>query len=282
MRLSSSERALTRFLPTNGSIEEAACSDFGRICCLRQHFSHGIRIGLVKAYSPVNRALNSQLQPKVGQTMKKKSFQIILLAMLVASVAPLLPTTAQPSAAYQAEEQAFRARQEEGSRLHRTYGENSPQYQEWLHREKGSSASQQPYPAYQGNQGYPGYQGNYKSHKKHKKDRHCKNDNNWNNSNNWHNNNNATNTSSWNWDAHNWKEQKDYLKCHWRRHDEHRMSAQQQQQLDAQMRAQWMQYHNNKWQGNPTWNQYSDPGFLDYIHNRNPGLLQTLRTQIGF
>lgn len=204
--------------------------------------------------------------------MKNKRLSIILLSAAVAFFA-MLPASSQTP--YQTEEQAFRARQDEGSRLHQTYGEHSPQYQQWLQREKGIAPSQQPYPAYRENPNYSGYQGDsgYRGRKKNKHKRHF--DRSWNSCNDNRSNN-------WNWDAHNWSEQRDYLKNHWSRHDEQRMSALQRQQLDAQMRAQWMQYKNNRWQGNPTWNQYSDPGFLDYIHTRNPSLMQTLRTQIGF
>ncbi|MBY0549728.1 MAG: hypothetical protein K2W95_20810 [Candidatus Obscuribacterales bacterium] len=204
--------------------------------------------------------------------MKIKRLPILLIASIVASFT-LLPAKSQTHS--QAEEQAFRARQDEGSRLHQTYGEHSPQYQQWLQREKGGIAPQQQYPAYRVNPDYSDCQGNsgYRGYKKNKNKRHSDRS--------WHRyNDNRSN--NWNWDAHNWSEQRDYLKNHWSRHDEQRMSALQRQQLDDQMRAQWIQYKQNRWHGNPTWNQYSDPGFLDYIHTRNPSLMQTLRTQIGF
>lgn len=189
--------------------------------------------------------------------MKSKALPIMLIALIAASGA-ILPVTAQ-TPAYQAEEQAFRARQNEGARLHDTHGANSQQFQQWSHQEKGTVPQSQ----YYSNNGYRG-------------------NNRWNRSNNRSSRYNANRSANWNWDAHNWNDQRSYLKSHWNRHDDRRMSAQQRQQLDNQMRAQWMQYKNNNWRGNTTWNQYNDPGFLDYIHTRNPSLMQTLRTQIGF
>lgn len=56
--------------------------------------------------------------------------------------------------AYQAEEQAFRARQNEGARLYEMYGQNSAPYLNWAVREKGLSPSYaNPYNLYQ--QYYP-------------------------------------------------------------------------------------------------------------------------------
>lgn len=222
----------------------------------------------------------------------KKSLLGIFTALLLAQTS----ATAQPSAAYQAEEQAFRARQNEGARLHQTYGENSPQYQEWLRREKGgATAVPQQAPANPYPYGYQGYDdrrsGSHKRKKKHHK---------WSDNQKWSENQNCSANNNWNWNAHDWAEQKAYMRSHWKRNDE-QLSAMQRQQLDNEMRAQWLQYHNrnnnnnnwnnnnnnNSWNNNsawsnPNWNQYSDPGFLDYIHNRQPGLLQQLRTQLGF
>lgn len=182
--------------------------------------------------------------------------------------------TAQVSSSYQSEEQAFRARQDEGARLHQTYGENSPQYQDWLRREKGGGVQQSQYPPNQSYSGYQPYQDRY--FKKNRKKHHSK----------WYQDGNPNQTSNWNWDSHNWAEQKACLRSNWGRQNGS-LSPLQQQQLDAQMRAQWLQYNSNKgnnnWaQTNSNWNQYSDPGFLDYIHSRSPGLLQQLRTQLGF
>jgi hypothetical protein len=48
------------------------------------------------------------------------------------------------------------------------------------------------------------------------------------------------------------------------------------------MRQQWLQYHNNNWKGNYSWDQYSDPQFLDYVHTRNPSMLMSIRNSLGF
>jgi hypothetical protein len=72
--------------------------------------------------------------------MKMKKPLIVLFA-LGALMVTSIPADAQynyyTSPQYQAEEQAFRARQNEGARLHETFGENSPQYMNWYSREKG-------------------------------------------------------------------------------------------------------------------------------------------------
>ncbi len=87
--------------------------------------------------------------------------------------------------------------------------------------------------------------------------------------------------NKWNWNQHNWNDQRSYLRNNWRQRNG-RLSAQQQQQLDAQMRAQWLRYHNNNWNGQYTWDQYSDPQFLDYIHSNDPSLMSTIRSSFGF
>lgn len=73
--------------------------------------------------------------------MTIKNTFLTLLA-LGAVVITGLPADAQynyyTSPQYQAEEQAFRARQNEGARIHETFGENSPQYMNWHFREKGT------------------------------------------------------------------------------------------------------------------------------------------------
>ncbi len=55
-----------------------------------------------------------------------------------------------------------------------------------------------------------------------------------------------------------------------------RISPTQEQVLINQMQPQYMAY-NNQFSGVPTWSQYSDPGFVDYLHNRQPGILTTVR-----
>lgn len=186
--------------------------------------------------------------------MKMRTAQwVMAVAMILASTSA---ATAQTS--YQAEEQAFRARQDEGARLHQTYGESSPQYQDWLRREKGI-VPQSNIPNYQTNSGY--YPGNSGSRGRKNRWKHNK-------------------SNRWNWDAHNWNDQRNYLSSHWR--DNSQLSPWQQQQLDNQMRAQWLQYHQNRWQGATSWNQYNDPGFLNYLHNNNPSLMQQIRARLGF
>lgn len=87
--------------------------------------------------------------------------------------------------------------------------------------------------------------------------------------------------NKWNWNQHNWNDQRSYLRNNWRQRNG-RLSAQQQQQLDAQMRGQWLRYHNNNWNGSYNWDQYSDPNFLDYVHNNDPSLMTRIRSSFGF
>lgn len=87
--------------------------------------------------------------------------------------------------------------------------------------------------------------------------------------------------NNWQWDQHNWNDQRSQLRNNWRLRND-RLSAQQQQQLDEQMRAQWLRYHNNQWNGPNNWSQYSDPNFLDYIHTNNPSLMTRIRSAVGY
>lgn len=89
------------------------------------------------------------------------------------------------------------------------------------------------------------------------------------------------NNNGWNWERHNWNEQRQYMHDNWRARRA-RMNALQQQQLDAQLRAQWLAYKNNSYNGPYNWDMYSDPMFLDYVHMRNPSLLTTIRSILGF
>lgn len=77
--------------------------------------------------------------------------------------------------------------------------------------------------------------------------------------------------------VYDWNTERGLYNRHW-----NRMSATNRRALDAQMRAQWRAYHNNNWNGAYSWNNYNDPAFMDYLHNRNPGLLTNLRTSLGF
>jgi hypothetical protein len=93
----------------------------------------------------------------------------------------------------------------------------------------------------------------------------------------------ATNTNASrgnNWDNRSWNDQRTQLRQDWKDRHNH-LSAVQQQQLDAQLKAQWVEYHHNSWQGQTSWDQYSDPQFLDYLHTKNPSLLTTIRNAFG-
>lgn len=85
----------------------------------------------------------------------------------------------------------------------------------------------------------------------------------------------------WNWNKHNWDDQRDYLHNNWmaRRNN---LSASQRRALDAQLRAQWLAYHNNSWNGGYNWNMYNDPAFFDYMHTNNPSFVNKLRGWLGF
>lgn len=74
-----------------------------------------------------------------------------------------------------------------------------------------------------------------------------------------------------------WNGQRTLYRNNW-----NRISRERQRELDAQMRAQWLAYHHNNWNGAYNWNTYNDPLFLDYLHTSNPGLLGTLRNYLGF
>lgn len=106
--------------------------------------------------------------------------------------------------------------------------------------------------------------------------------NDWNNGhrNNWRNNNLS------------WDQERDMYRTRW-----NRLNAQQRRQLDRQMKAQWIAYHQNQaflnsqayrtnpnvnWNNTYGWNYYSDPGFIDYLHGSNPSILTTIRSYLGF
>ncbi|HEY9788533.1 MAG TPA: hypothetical protein V6D17_24300 [Candidatus Obscuribacterales bacterium] len=81
----------------------------------------------------------------------------------------------------------------------------------------------------------------------------------------------------------NWTQRKNYLRANIKRLNRlARLTAQQQQQLDAQMRAAWLAYHNNRWTGSYNWNYYSDPRFLDYLNDYQPSLLDRILAYLGF
>jgi hypothetical protein len=69
-----------------------------------------------------------------------------------------------------------------------------------------------------------------------------------------------------------WNDERSHYQNNWRR-----LNAQQQATYDAEMRQQWLAYHHGSWTGDYRWSNYSDPGFLDYLHSNRPSLL----TRIG-
>ncbi|MFN8659642.1 MAG: hypothetical protein U0105_25125 [Candidatus Obscuribacterales bacterium] len=79
------------------------------------------------------------------------------------------------------------------------------------------------------------------------------------------------------WKKQTWNDDRALYRKHWGR-----MNSAQRAQFDAQMRAQWLAYHHNRWNGNYSWSSYNDPAFLDYVHNNNPSLLTSIRSIIGF
>jgi hypothetical protein len=87
--------------------------------------------------------------------------------------------------------------------------------------------------------------------------------------------------NNWKWEQHNWNDQRSKLRADWRA-QRNRLTAQQQQKIDDDMKAQWNQYHHNKWTGQYSWDQYSDPRFLDYVHTSNPSLMTTVRSLFGY
>ncbi len=58
---------------------------------------------------------------------------------------------------------------------------------------------------------------------------------------------------------------------------EGRITSAQERQLLDQMRPEFMAYKNNNWDGTTSWSQYSEPGFVDYLNNKQPSILTTVR-----
>lgn len=85
------------------------------------------------------------------------------------------------------------------------------------------------------------------------------------------------------WQTHwgnNWNDQRDWYQYNMRNMG--RYNSARQRALEAQMRRQYLMYNNNNYNGPYGWNQYSNPGFLNFLHTRNPGLLSSVRSIIGF
>jgi len=74
----------------------------------------------------------------------------------------------------------------------------------------------------------------------------------------------------------NWTHQRSIYRSHW-----NHISREEQRELDAQMRAEWLAYHHHHWNNAYSWNMYNDPGFMDYLHENDPGLLSTLLSYMG-
>lgn len=51
---------------------------------------------------------------------------------------------------------------------------------------------------------------------------------------------------------------------------------------DPQLRAAWLRYHNNRWNGNYDWSNYNNPAFIDYLHRNQPDLLTQMRSIFNF
>lgn len=79
----------------------------------------------------------------------------------------------------------------------------------------------------------------------------------------------------------NWDDQREYYTYNFRNLGSRRANARQ-RALEAQLRNQYLMYNNNNYTGPYGWNQYSNPGFIDYLHMRSPGLLSSVRSIIGF
>jgi type II secretory pathway pseudopilin PulG len=80
----------------------------------------------------------------------------------------------------------------------------------------------------------------------------------------------------------NWNDQRDYIKANLRQINKiAKLNALQQQQLNAQMQAAYLAYHNNNWNGGYNWDYYSEPQFLDYLHSSQPSLLDKILGYLG-
>lgn len=76
-----------------------------------------------------------------------------------------------------------------------------------------------------------------------------------------------------------WNDQRVYVGNNWNRRNNNFDNAQR-EALEAQMRTQWQSYNPN-YTGQYNWNTYNSPGFIDYVHNGNPGLYTQIRNAIG-
>jgi hypothetical protein len=67
-----------------------------------------------------------------------------------------------------------------------------------------------------------------------------------------------------------WNDQRVYVANNWNRRNNAYQQAQR-EALELQMKTQWQSYNPN-YTGQYNWNTYNNPGFIDYVHNGNPGL----------
>lgn len=80
--------------------------------------------------------------------------------------------------------------------------------------------------------------------------------------------------------GNNWNDQREWYLHNMRNLQRHEANENQ-RRLEAEMRAQYLLYNNNNYNGPYGWDQYSDPRFLDYLHTRRPNLLSTIRSMVG-
>ena len=76
-----------------------------------------------------------------------------------------------------------------------------------------------------------------------------------------------------------WNDQRVYVANNWNRRNNAYQQAQR-EALELQMKTQWQSYNPN-YTGQYNWNTYNNPGFIDYVHNGNPGLFTEIRNYIG-
>lgn len=79
-----------------------------------------------------------------------------------------------------------------------------------------------------------------------------------------------------------WHDQRTYLNSNLARFNQlSQLNQQQQALLDSQMRAAYLSYRHNQYNGPYTWDNYSDPQFLDYLQTSKPTVLQTILSALG-
>lgn len=80
----------------------------------------------------------------------------------------------------------------------------------------------------------------------------------------------------------NWNQQRTYLNSNLSSFNQlSQLNQLQQAQLDSQLRAAYLSFHNNQWNGPYGWDNYSDPRFLDYLHTNQPSILESILSALG-